>query len=78
MINIFKHFKLWQGVDPLIEGMYADQYNNQQIKDSIRESYKKAHPEPKETPLTHPWKFDPCNPPVGWRYDPYYGLWVTE
>jgi hypothetical protein len=64
--------------DPLIEGMYADQYTNQNIKDSIVEDYQKKYPVPSETPWSHPWKFDPLHPPSGWRYDPYYELWVKD
>ena len=62
----------------IVEGMYADQYHDSAIKNQIEQSYRKRFPEPQVTPLTHPWRFDPCNPPQGWRYDPYYELWLKE
>ena len=62
--------------DPLIEGLYADDYTNQEVKTLIKERYLRAHPVPVDTPETHPWKYDPLNPPKGWRYDPYYELWL--
>ena len=60
----------------LQEGMFADQYTDT-TKDQIRQSYlARWRPEPQAlTPQTHPWLFDPCEPPAGWRYDPYYELW---
>jgi|688.fasta_scaffold2691203_1 hypothetical protein len=79
MFNTIKSFfKLTKRFDPLIDGMYADQYNNQQIRDYILSNYQKKFPIPEETPETHPWKFDPLDPPRHWRFDPYYELWVKE
>ena len=64
-------------VEPLVEGAWADQYNEQQ-QDRIRQQYlarwRPTFTQP--TPESHPWMFDPCEPPEGWRYDPYYELWV--
>jgi len=57
------------------ESTWADQYADELLRDYIRTEYKKRH-SPAETPLTHPQNYDPCEPPNGWRYDPYYELWV--
>ena len=62
--------------DPLIEGWYADQYCDSITKDYIAQEYRVRH-QYCETPLTHPWLFDPCTPPRGWRYDPYYEIWIN-
>lgn len=63
--------------DPLVEGFYADQYS-ETTQDLIRQQYlQRWHPEYQaKTPLTHPWLFDPCEPPEQWRYDPYYECWI--
>lgn len=57
------------------EGLYADEYSNEQVKQLITEKYNQRWAEPVETPVTHPWKFNPLKPPVGWRYDPQYEWW---
>lgn len=62
----------------LVEGMYADQYSSSDVKFAILKDYRKRYPTPIDTPYTHPWKFDPLNPPAGWRYDPYYEVWTQE
>ena len=61
----------------MIEGVYADQYN-QQIKEDIRQQYRRrwAHKFQPDSPATAPHLFDPCAPPPGWRYDPYYEMWI--
>jgi hypothetical protein len=73
---IFKYLNkiLNSPVEPLVEGAWADQYSEQQ-QDHIRQQYL-ARWRSVPTPESHPWLFDPCEPPVGWRYDPYYELWV--
>ncbi len=59
----------------LIEGVWADQYQDPEVKQQIRERYQQRWcPEP--TPQTHPQQFDPLQPPQGWRYDPYYEIWI--
>jgi len=70
-------------IDPLVEGMWADQYPEEEgfgPRTEIRRNYRKKWPEPdaNPTPLTHPWLFDPCEPPQNWRYDPYYECWVYQ
>ena len=64
-------------VDSLVEGAWADQYCEVQ-QDQIRQQYlARWRSRPVEvTPQSHPWLFDPCEPPAGWRYDPFYELWV--
>ena len=66
--------------DPLVEGWYADQYQDDERQKKIRERYRQCWPDPNDTPtpLTHPWLFDPCSPPQGWRYDPYYEHWQRQ
>ena len=68
--------------DDLIEGVYAHQYPEQEVggvRKQIREQYRKRWPEPdpNPNPSTHPWLFDPCTPPHGWIYDPYYEIWIV-
>lgn len=62
----------------LTEGWYADQYPEDHQQLYIRTTYRKRWQDPNKnpTPLTHPWIFDPCEPPKGWRYDPYYECWI--
>jgi hypothetical protein len=63
--------------DDLVEGVMAHQYPETR-QDQIRKDYlKRWAPTPQEkTPQTHPWMFDPCEPPEGWVYDPYYEIWI--
>lgn len=61
--------------DHLVEGCWADQYTDLTVRETIAQQYKNrwnAAP----TPVTHPHLFDPLEPPLGWRYDPYYETWV--
>ena len=60
--------------DPLIEGVYADEYGSE-TQNYIRTQYQKKWT-PVVNPETMPHLFDPCAPPRGWRYDPYYELWI--
>ena len=69
--------------DQLVEGQYADQYSEQDgpsTRSYIREQYRQRWRDPDidPSPMTHPWLFDPCEPPQGWRYDPYYECWITH
>jgi hypothetical protein len=57
------------------ESIWADEYADKNLRSYIREEYKKRHML-ELTPLTHPQKYDPCRPPNGWRYDPYYEIWL--
>ena len=63
--------------DNLVEGVYADQYQDDDLQLKIRSEYRARWIKPAETPLTHPWLFDPCAPPPNWRYDPYYETWIN-
>lgn len=76
MINFLK--KLFFGettFDSLIEGVYAHQYTDANVRKQIQDRYlKKFNPE--ITPFNNPEKFDPLNPPKGWAYDPYYETWI--
>lgn len=61
--------------DPLIEGWYADQYSDPDLRELITQAYQArycAGP----TPFTHPEQFNPLVPPAGYRYDPYYEIWI--
>jgi hypothetical protein len=64
--------------DHLVEGMWANDYTASHTRLKIAEEYRKKFPIPIETPASHPWKFDPLNPPDNWKYDPYYELWYTK
>ena len=57
------------------ESIWADEYADASIREYIRTEYKNRY-SPKATPLTHPQNYDPCEPPNGWRYDPYYEIWL--
>ena len=74
MKNIFKFFSSVK-FDRYIDGVYAHDYKDDGIRQEIFDTYnKKYRPEP--TPLTHPERFNPLNPPEGWAYDPYYEIWI--
>ena len=60
----------------IIEGRYADEFKNTAIAQEITKKYQLLYKAPKENPDTHPWLFDPINPPAGWRFDPYYEIWI--
>lgn len=79
MLTLLKRLLAPPAFDPLIEGVWADEYNPKD-QDAIRQAYRKRwHPEyALPTPQSHPWLFDPCEPPQGWRYDPYYELWIEK
>lgn len=64
--------------DSLTEGVYADQYTSEQIRSEISQQYRQRwDPELQpRTPDSHPWLFDPLEPPPGWHYDPYYECWI--
>jgi hypothetical protein len=82
MIAFLKNLFAEPRFDPLIEGQYADQYPEEEgmgPRTVIRRAYRSRWPEPDQnpTPQSHPWLFDPCEPPQGWRYDPYYECWIN-
>jgi hypothetical protein len=58
----------------LVEGVYADRYPDH-MQQQIRDQYQRTHTVIK-TPLTAPLDYDPCRPPPGWIYDPYYETWI--
>jgi len=75
---MFKWFQKWvdsREYDPMIEGVHAHQYNNEDVRQRIAQAYKEKYM-PTTTPLTNPELYDPMNPPEGWAYDPYYELWL--
>ena len=76
---MFTILKRWlseaNGFDHLHENMFADEYKNPETQRRIWEDYLRKHTV-KVTPLTDPLNFDPLAPPPGWRYDPYYELWI--
>jgi hypothetical protein len=63
-------------LDYLTDGLYATDYTNHVTRQKIATAYKQKFQIPIEDPTTHPWKYDPLNPPDGWKYDPYYELWI--
>jgi len=62
--------------ETLTEGLYANEYTDPQVRDQIAQSYSARWSQPLPTPATAPWLFDPLTPPQGWRYDPYYEIWI--
>ena len=75
--SFFRSFANGSNHDPLIEGWYADQYQDRGIRDRIQTEYQQLWcSEP--TPATKPELFDPLAPPSGWRYDPYYEIWTQQ
>ncbi len=79
MIKFLKTMFAEPTFDPLIEGRWADEYPEEEVGSTrklIRDQYRARWAQPKPTPLTHPWLYDPCEPPQGWRYDPYYECWI--
>jgi hypothetical protein len=65
-------------VTTLAEGSFADQYTDPELRKKISNRYQQRFQDPGITPYTHPWQFDPLNPPTGWRYDPYYEMWISK
>jgi hypothetical protein len=63
--------------DHIVEGPMAHHYPETH-QDKIRKEYlmRWAPKDQVKTPDTHPWLFDPCEPPNGWAYDPFYELWL--
>jgi hypothetical protein len=61
--------------DQLIEGKHANEYTADSVKLYIAQEYIKRHT-PAHNPWTHPQNYDPLVPPDGWRYDPYYEIWI--
>ena len=75
MIEFFKNILDKVTFDKYIEGVYAHQYNDESLRLEILENYNKKY-KPAPTPLSHPERFDPLNPPKGWAYDPFYEMWI--
>lgn len=63
--------------DILYEGLTAEQYTDPGIRAQIARDYA-ARWRPKTTPISNPELFDPLDPPQGWRYDPYYEIWLND
>ena len=59
----------------LIEGMYADDYRCPVIREQIQTAYRQSVTKT-PSPLSNPELYDPLDPPQGWRYDPYYEMWI--
>ena len=61
--------------DPIPEGPWADEIQDPILRTQIQIAYRQKYcAEP--TPFTHPERYDPLQPPEGWRYDPYYECWI--
>ena len=63
--------------DPLVEGWYADQYTTLELRLRISQAYQQRYCQG-PTPFTHPERYDPLTPPEGYRYDPYYEIWIKN
>lgn len=73
-----KRFRKWldsQDSEIQDETMYADEYKDPAIRAEIARAYISRYT-PLTTPWTDPLKYDPLNPPQGWRYDPYNETWI--
>jgi len=55
--------------------MYADEYTDENTRSIIVREYQQRHAL-KITPQTNPELYNPLYPPSGWRYDPYYEIWI--
>jgi hypothetical protein len=60
---------------PLAEGKWADEYRCPVIREQIQAAYTQSVTKT-VSPLSDPEQYDPLDPPQGWRYDPYYELWI--
>jgi hypothetical protein len=74
MIKLLKQWFANVEASPIIEGKFADEYKCPELKRVIQEKYDTLFSE-EITPATHPTKFNPFEPPKGWRFDPYYEIW---
>ena len=61
---------------PIFDVGYADEYVDAKDRAQIQQRYQARWQPPVMTPNTHPWLYDPLQPPLGWRYDAYYELWI--
>lgn len=59
-----------------LECYYADELKDTNLAQKIQDQYRKRWPAPRYEPDTHPWLYDPLDPPNGWKYDPAYELWI--
>ncbi len=55
----------------------ADHYTDPLIRARIRADYQSRWAA-RVTPFTNPELFDPCAPPEGYSYDPYYEIWIKN
>jgi hypothetical protein len=78
---LIRQFRKWwaaqdhQWDSPFIDGYTADQYTDLRVREQITREYQARYCSG-PTPFTHPEQFDPLNPPLGYKYDPYYELWI--
>lgn len=63
--------------DSIPEGVWADQIQDLATRNHIQIQYRQRYCE-SVTPFTHPERYDPLDPPQGWRYDPYYECWIKQ
>ncbi len=63
--------------DHLQEGPMADHYTDPAVRARIRADYQSRWAA-RVTPFTNPELFDPCAPPEGYSYDPYYEIWIKN
>jgi hypothetical protein len=61
-----------------LENTWADEATKEEVRQKILNDYYQRWKKPEFNPETHPWLFDPLSPPTGWRYDPYYELWIQK
>jgi hypothetical protein len=64
--------------DYVPEGVWATDIQDPETRARISQRYQQRFSQPQPNPETHPWLFDPFDPPPGWKYDPYYEWWSKE
>ena len=63
---------------PIYDGPMAHEYTDPRALSYIEQRYREVHPFPEQNPFTHPWLFNPVNPPQGFAWDPYYECWIRD
>jgi len=61
-----------------LESHSADHFRNTALGNDILAKYRARYPRPLPRPDREPWLFDPLDPPQGWKYDPYYEIWIQH
>jgi hypothetical protein len=60
------------------ESQWAHEIQDPALKQKIRKEYQQRWAKPIPDPNSHPWQYDPFDPPMGWKYDAYYEMWIKQ